>query len=246
MIQNKFPITLVLFLMPALCAVCGCTERPPQYGTEASIASPLKRRQVWAVAPAVNLSGIRGVDPLLQADLLFQQLQQVKGVTAIPVNRVAEVYASLRIDKVQSQEQAAIVCDLLGCDGLLVPTVTIYDPYDPPKFGASLQLFGKSPGHGRPATVDPRELTRRATPGENESLPPPVTMGAVPFAQAVGLYDAANGSVREQVASYAAGRHDPVGAMGGREYLADMDRYCGFAYHMLIRDLLFGLKSAKR
>ena len=67
------------------------------------------------------------------------------GLTVVPVNRVAEVYASLRIEKVQSAEQAAIVCDLLGCDALVVPTMTAYDPYNPPKMGASLQVF-RRPG----------------------------------------------------------------------------------------------------
>ena len=38
-----------------------------------------KRRQVWAVGPCVNLSGERGVDPFLQADLLFHKLQEVQG-----------------------------------------------------------------------------------------------------------------------------------------------------------------------
>src|SRR5438874_4619373 len=132
---------IVLFLI-----LSGCESHPPPYGREAEMSLPGKRRQVWAVAPAVNLSGQNGVDPLLQADIVYGQLQQVHGVTAIPVNRVAQVYASLHLERVQSADQAALVCDLLGCDGLLVPTVTLYDPSDPPKFGAALQLFTKPEG----------------------------------------------------------------------------------------------------
>src|SRR5947207_3597413 len=160
-----------------LLATCGigCAHPEPQYGVEAQLSIPGRKRQTWAVAPAVNLSGIRDVDPLLQADIVYGQLQQVSGITAIPVNRVAEVYSSLHIEKVQSEDQASLVCELLGCDGLLVPTVTLYDPYNPPKFGASLQLFVKSGTFtgARAASVDPRELSRRATPGESDSLPPP-------------------------------------------------------------------------
>src|SRR5688500_9427494 len=95
--------TMRSILAIALLAVfiAGC-ESEPKYGTERQLALPGTKRQVWAVAPALNLSGQR-IDPLLQADLVYQQLQQVDGITVIPVNRVAEVYAGLRIDRVQSQ-----------------------------------------------------------------------------------------------------------------------------------------------
>jgi hypothetical protein len=211
----------------------GCTHTEPQYGTERQIAWLGPRRQVWAVAPVIDLSGQKYVDPLLQADLLYEQLQQVQGITAIPVNRVVEVYASLQIDKVQSEEQAAVVCDLLGCDGLLVASITAYDAYDPPKLGASLQLFARPGSFERPPALDVRELVRSASPGPNESVPQHAG-----FVQAVGMFDAANGSVRQAVLDYAAGRHDPKGPLGSKEYFVNMDRFSGFAYHSLIRDLM--------
>ena len=230
---NRCGLWLVISLVCTQ-GLSGCRQTEPQYGTEAQLALPARAAQVWAVAPAVDLSGQREVDPILQADLLFQQLQTVRGITAVPVNRTAEVYASLGIERVQSEDQAAVVCEMLGCDGLVVPTVTAYDPYNPPKFGASLQLFRARPA-ATVAMVDPRELTRRAAPPADEALPPP---GAGSYRQAVGMYDAANGSVRDAVFRYAAGRNDPVGPMGAKEYLASMDRYCGFVYHELIARLV--------
>jgi len=214
--------------------IAGCKSEP-KYGTERQLALPGTKRQVWAVAPAVNLSGQR-VDPLLQADLVYQQLQQVDGITVIPVNRVAEVYAGLRIDRVASQEQAELVCGMLGADGLLIPTVTAYDPYDPPKLGASLQLFGKpAMPRGKKKNVDPRELARRATPGEGEALVPAT---ADQFIQVVGIFDAANGSVRDALLAYAKGRNDPIGPYGAKEYFVSMDRYGGFVYHVLIAEMM--------
>jgi hypothetical protein len=56
--------------------------------------------------------------------------------------------------------------------------------------------------------------------------------------QVVGMYDAQNGSVRSALNMYAQGRNDPTGPMAAREYLIVMDRYCGFAWHLLIVDLL--------
>src|SRR5689334_12575062 len=215
----------------------GCTEKVPPYGVErqAAYVSPLRKREIWAVAPAVNLSGYRDADPLLQADIVFQQLQQVRGLTIIPVNRVVEVYATLKIDKVQSSEQAALVCDLLGCDALVVPTVTAYDPYDPPKLGASIQLLSRPMTFVRPVNVDPRDLARQAAP---KAVDPTPTAPHMDMVQAVGMFDASNGSVREALNGYVTGRHDPVGPMGSKEYLASMDRYCSFVYHELIGDVL--------
>ena len=48
----------------------------------------------------------------------------------------------------------------------------------------------------------------------------------------------ANGTVRDRLHLYAAGRHDPIGPMGEKEYFASMDRYCGFAYSELIEQLM--------
>ena len=45
---------------------------------------------------------------------------------------------ALRIARVESEEQARLVCRMLGCDALLVATVTMYDPYTPPKMGAAI------------------------------------------------------------------------------------------------------------
>ena len=147
-----------------LLLACGCArETAPDYGVERALYLSSTARQTWAVAPVLNLSGQREVDPILQADLVYGQVQQVAGLNVLPVNRVVEVYRALKIDQVQSEEQAALVCQLLGCDALLVGTVSLYDPYDPPRMGASLQLFrsGKSV---QGQNVDPRELARRAAP----------------------------------------------------------------------------------
>jgi hypothetical protein len=186
----------------------------------------------WAVAPAVNLSGQKQVDALLQADLLYAQLQLVKGLTVVPVNRVVEAYAGLHLARIESEQQAELVCQVLGCDGLIVPTVTTYDPYSPPKFGAALQWFGKD-AVKRHERVDPRLLAQQAAPGPSESLP---EKGR--FVQVVGMYDAADGSVRQRLLDYADGRNDPQGPLGSKEYFVSMDRYCGFVYHDLIVKLL--------
>jgi len=213
----------------ALSLLSGCFNH---YGEERQLSVSNGTHPVWAIAPAINLSGEPSVDPILQADLVFQQLQAVNNVTVIPVNRVVEVYAALHITKVESEEQAEIVCEQLGCDGLIIPTLTIYDPYNPPKLGAALQLMRRVP-LDRSKNVDVRELTRQATPMTTEALPKNPS-----FIQVVGMYDAANGSVRDAVNQYAKGRNDPTGPLAANEYLVSMDRYCGFVYYTLIQQMI--------
>ena len=227
------PVALAVCLGAVLFFVASCTRPEPQWNSESTITLTTHKAQVWAIAPAINLSGQRGPDPLLQADLLFQQLQQVQGLTVVPVDRVAPVYVRLKIDRVQSQEQAALVCDLLGCDGLIVPTITAYDPYDPPKVGAALQLFTKPSSYSRPSSVDPRDLARRAQPEDLKSLPQ-----SNDFVQVVGMFDAANGTTHQQLLDYAYGRYNPKSPLRAKEYEVSMDRYCGFVYRKLIEALL--------
>jgi hypothetical protein len=228
--QTMRSITTIL-TATILLTLSACSNKPPEYGTEPAIFLPGTARQTWAVAPAVNLSGVTQVDPIIQADLLYAQLQQTAGLNVIPVNRVVEVFAALRIEQVQSEEQAAIICNMLGCDALCVPTITAYDPYDPPKIGASLHLFRKT--NVLNTGIDPRELVRRASPKPNESTP-----ARSNFVQVVGMFDAANGSTRAAALLYAQGRNDPAAPYGAKGYLIEMDRYSGFVYHSLIEELL--------
>jgi hypothetical protein len=214
----------------------GCSK---PYGDETQMFLPGEHRQVWAIAPAVNISGQDQVDALLQSDLVYQELQKVHGLTVIPVDRVVEVYASLKIDKIESEKQATEICKLLGCDGLVVPTVTAYDPYDPPKFGASLQLFVKPGTFQRMPRVDPRALERSPTP-----IALPVIEQPTDMAQVVEIYDASDGTIRDKVDKYAKGRTDPNGPLGVDEITVSMDRFCAFGYHDLLGELLDDLKDA--
>ena len=225
------PIALAVILS----LLAGCASSPQPYGRESKVSVSSSKHLVWAVAPTVNLSGQSGVDPLLQSDLVYQQLQQVAGLTAIPVDRVATVYAAVGLERVQSPEQAAIICDLLGADALLVPTVTAWEPYNPPKMGASLSLFTRPGTFVRQSDIDPRELVRRASPPPGSALPP---SGRDGYFQAVGMFDAADGSVREALQRHAYGRTDPAGPWGAKEFLVSSDRYASFVYRQLTKGLL--------
>ena len=234
-------------LLLAVALLAGCRQEP-EYGVERRLHLPAETQQVWAVAPAVNLSGQRGVDPLLQADSLFRELQSVRGIKAVPVNRTAEMYAVLGIDQIESPEQAQVICELLGVDGVIVPTVTIYDPYNPPKMGAAIQLFARDGSSLSPQTLlDMEEVRRlvRAARDTTAGLADPAPVSAR-FLQEAGLFDAAHGSTRDALGRYAQGRNDPIGpAAGGQVYLLSMDRFSGFVWHQLLGDLMFSLEQVQ-
>ncbi len=164
---------------------------------------------IWAVAPVVNLSGQSGLDPLLEADLLYQQLQQVKGMVVIPVDRVVQVQQSMGLREISNARQAADIAKAVGADGLVMATVTAWYPYMPPRMAASLEYIPAT-GSGTPN----REM------------------------QAVGMFDANAGSVQKLLADYAVGRVNPNGPYAEKEFTVSMDRYSGFVYWQLLSQLI--------
>ena len=139
---------------------------------------------------------------------------------------MCEVYASLKISQVQSEEQAAAVCDVLGVDALVVPTVTLYDPYDPPKFGAALQVFEKPAGY--------------VLPEAGESTQPSIPVGKG-FRQAVGIFDAANEQRKAQRVCSFMPRAATIrpGRWPGKSIWSTWTDIAGLCYNSLIRDLLY-------
>jgi hypothetical protein len=224
---------IAILVMAWLALAGGCGPQPKPYGEEQQLFLPGAHKQVWAVAPTINISGQSPIDPLLQSDLVYQEMQQIHGLTVIPVDRVVEAYASLRINKIESEREADMVCQILGCDALVIPTITEYDPYDPPKFGASLQLFMKPGAFGTVPLLDPRQLERSPTSENVTPMPGPRNM-----AQVVSVYDASDGTVLDRVENYAKGRIDPNAPLGARQIVISMDRYCSFCYHELLVELL--------
>ncbi len=228
----KYIVTFAAVGLLVVLSACG-TQPKPWLDEGGHYILVGNKQQTWAVAPAINLSGVGQIDPLLQSDLLYAELQQVNGLTVLPVNRVAEVYHSLKIEKVQTEEQAFQVCDLLGCDALVVPTITAYDPYDPPKVAASIQVFLR-PQSAEAKYLDVHSLERSATDLQADYSMPT----AHHMVQAVGIYDADDGTVRHDAMSYATGRTDPNGPMGEKIVFASMDQYSGFVYHQLLGQVL--------
>ncbi|MFW6058753.1 MAG: hypothetical protein ACODAQ_01140 [Phycisphaeraceae bacterium] len=199
------------------------------------LRAPYGERQVWAVAPLGNESGTRWVDGARIADHITQQLENADGLDTVAVNRVLAAMESLEMDAVTSPDDAAALRRTLDVDGLVVGTVTAYDPYDPPKLGLAVELY-TGPRHPRIAAPDVRELQQAAT-DESVQLPP-LELDR-PISLASGYFDAADADVRRRLKRYAGDRgREGVGEERWRLYRISMDLYTEFVSYEVSRRLL--------
>ena len=195
--------------------------------------SPFESGQLWAVVPFLNESGTSIVDGIRVADLFTQQLQGVRGINTIPVNRVLLAMRTAGIGALTTTDEAQDLLNTLGVDGIVVGTVTAYDPYPPPTMGASVQLFVRTP-RGGSGGVDPWTLSH--APSGDVAMGQRTSLDAV--AEASGLFDARNHMTLAWLSEYAEGRTEPDGAFGAEIYLMDMELYTQFVSYRLIHDLL--------
>lgn len=76
-------------------------------------------------------------------------VEEADGLSCVAVNRTLAAMQSLRLPAVTSDQDAARLCAALGVDGLLIGTITLWDPYPPPKEGLAVQLYLREKGARR-------------------------------------------------------------------------------------------------
>lgn len=216
-----------------LCAVAltGCAQE--RLVQPVMLKAPYEREQVWAVAPFANESGTLLVDTARIADAFAYQIQEAHGLNSIPVNRVIAAMRQLEMPAVQSQADAAALLNLLGVDGLIVGTVTAYNPYRPMTLGAAIELHASASDRAAGA-FDTRTLSRSAS----DSFSPGGFASQTLRAQAAGIFDASNHETLAWLNSYAQGRSEPRSAYGKDIYLVRMDMYAQFVSFKLLHELL--------
>jgi len=227
----RFPTVPFLFGVVFVALMGGCRYQKP-----VDLNSPwLPRQQVWAVAPLANESGVSAVDRLAVSDALVLETASIDGVDVLPLNRTLEAMTALQIglNGIPTNEEFQVLIQELGVDAILVGTVIAYDPYQPLRFGASIQLIEAS---GRVSQAfDPRSLTMAVSErGVQTGL-----SGPSPLVQASGIFDAENHGVLMSLERYAAGRSTHELARSGVGlYLLDMDEFSEFVFHELLDRLL--------
>ncbi len=233
-----------VMLMIALLLLGGCVAQEPR-GSDA-LVSPYQQGRVWAVAPLRNESGSLQADGLAMADRLQRQLENATNIDVLPVNRVLRAMELLEMPFVETPADAARLMQTLGCDGLIIGTITAYDPYDPPKLGLSIELFDG----GRAQSLDDldvRQLTRAAT---GDQTHPYATGSSRPMSRHEGVasgvsafFDAASGDVRNKLQVYGGNRGGPDWhPEGWHRYRISMDLYSEFVTYVMSWRLLHAEK----
>jgi len=247
---------LLAIAVTLCCALGGCGfMKKPRFVTPSTLESPYGPERtvtVWAVAPMRNESGTSAVDPLRVSDALVAQLQQVRGVQVLSLNRTISAMRSIGLVSIESQADATKLAKELGVDAIVVGTITAYDPYSPLQLGLALALLapGGSPIVGtmdRVNTIDPYALE---AVGSDFGLPAGGGANAGPLSVVALHYDGANHNVQQAAQRYAQGRSEKVSAMGWEQYLASMRMFTKFACYDATARLLFQeqrrLAGAKR
>lgn len=127
-------------LLAAICltafdAGCQTTQVQREY------RNPYPQPRSLAVVPFINQSGSENLDVLAVTDEFYTELQLVEGFTVVPVNRVLAAMNQLGLNGISSPEDAFSIADNLGVDGVIIGSITQYDPYPPPRVGMAVQLY---------------------------------------------------------------------------------------------------------
>ena len=211
----------------------GCNPRG-RLTAPTTLSSPVTHTRLWAVVPFSNESGVSTVNSYRIADAFTQQLEQVRGIRMVAVNRVVNAMRIAEIQAVTTPADAIRLIETLDVDALVVGTITAYDPYPPPTLGMAVQVFGRW-SRSDVARFDPQALVR--APSDTT-----VSMGdlggPLAIAQASGLFDSRNNTTLGLLRTFAAGRTVPDSPFGTEVYLMDIELYTQFVSYWLIHDLL--------
>lgn len=225
---------LVLFAL--LWLIAGCESSKPVVSVQMPPSPYGEGPVVWAVAPVRNETGTSAFDELAFTDALVEQLQEVKGLLVLPTNRTLGAMRALRVGSLDTPEQALALAQAMNADGLIVATATAWEPYDPPKIGATIALYARSERMKRPtpAMLDPGSLQSAAT----EPVREPEWTRTGPVSLVSALLDAADEATRERIRRYAEGRYERVSALGWQRYTASVRLYAKFACFEMVERLI--------
>lgn len=231
--------TLCVLLAAASGVVGGCTKTtsrgrldPPEM-----LVAPhdqTKGEALWAVVPIGNESGVSFVDTMAFSDTLVNVITEVRGVACVPMNRTIAALRMMGDRAINTPQAARALANFMGVDGVVIGSITAYDPYDPPKLGLTLALFSQE-GRQEQEIIDPIKLQAAYTDQNQKSGS---TYMEKPASVVSEYYDAANHQVLMDARRYGAGRTNAESAMGWKTSLLSMDMYTKFAAYQTVSRLL--------
>ena len=219
----------LLALSAAATAMVGCATKPVQ---PISLKAPYESERVWAVVPFANESGVSAVDGNMVADRFVSEIEQVDGLRCLPLNRTLAVMQQLGMSGVRDIRQVYTLMRAMQVDGLVIGTVTDWDPYKPLRFGAAVEVISAATD----AAARPLDLKDITMPTADGRMDAGGAMVAV--SQASRLFDGRNNETLAELDRYGAGRSDASTALGSRVYEQRIDLFARFGAYVLVRDLL--------
>jgi len=221
---------LIRALAPLAAALlASCAGKKPVIN--GPLLSPYSEPMTWAVAPMMNESGVSILDTLAVADVIAQEVAKIHGIDALPVQRVLDGMRSMDIGSIDSPGTARSLARLIGADGLIVGSVTAYDPYNPPTLGLTLQLYTAR-------ALPPDDLIDRIGTAANDTMLHGFGEDERPASSASIVLDASDNGVRLDLERFASGRTETNSALNWKRYLVVMDLYTQYVADRLLRDLL--------
>lgn len=223
------PLCVVLALCALVPMLTGCSSGPKM---PTILQAPYDSERVWAVVPFANESGVSTVDSNLVADRFVAEVEQVDGLRCLPLNRTLAVMQELGMTKISDIRQLYTLMRALQVDGILIGTVTDWDPYKPLRFGAAVEVI--SAASESPAeALDLKDVTMPTADSRVD-----IDGALVAISQASRLFDARNNETLLELDQYGSGRSDASSALGSRVYEQRIDLFMRFGAYILVRDLL--------
>ncbi len=227
--------SVLLAVVAATLISAGC-RRPSVY-IDRYFDNPYDEPKIFAVAPFLNQSGSENLDSIAVTDEFFTELQQVRGLSVVPVNRVLAVMSELGMQEgVNSPEEAVNLANALQVDGIIVGSITRYDPYFPPLVGMAIQLYTKPEKDSEQDQnidfVDPGALARQGKPfvmNPGARLEPSATV--------VRIYDAQQDDVVIRLKDFSRSRRLQNTPLDWKKYTTSRN-YISFTCHEMIGELL--------
>ncbi len=109
---------------------------------QVGVTNPIPGLTRVAVAPFFNLS----TEPQSVADgrraalAYYSELQKTPGFQVIPIGVVEEAIENYRLE-LNHPDDALRLCELVGCDAVVIGAITDYDPYYPPRLGLQVSWY---------------------------------------------------------------------------------------------------------
>lgn len=204
-------------------------------GTLTSPYDTSRGEALWAVVPLRNETGTTVFEVGELTDAVVRACQQIEGIGCLPQNRVIAEMRGLGMSSITTPEEAAALAGRLGVNGLIVGTVTAYDPYDPPVLGLALSLESGAAGRsGGDLSIDALRGSASESGGDGLTA----RFDSAPSASVSVVFDGRNHATKMELRRYATGRHEPGHARGWEQFLTSMPLFTEFAAHSAVGRLL--------